>query len=171
MSPKKIALLSIMLALMVALTMLESLLAASLLFLPPHFKLGLANIIVMFCVLHIGRSHAVFLNVLKSLFIFILRGSMAGALSLSGGLLSILVIIILISAFSKDKLSYSTISVTGAVAHNLGQYVIVIPIMSLTMPYLLYYFPILIVSGVAMGIITGMSLKILMPALLHISKY
>jgi len=163
---KKIAFLGISLALMIALSMLESLLVASFIFLPPHFKLGLANIVVMYCVLCIGRPHAVFLNMLKSLFIFVIRGPMAGALSLSGGLLSILAIILLTSLFSKNKISYSIISICGAVAHNLGQYAIVIPIMSLTMPYLLYYFPILIVSGIVMGILTGIILKVLMPIVL-----
>jgi len=171
MSPKKIALLGIVLAIMIVLSTLESFLSVSFFFLPPHFKPGLANIIVMFCAFYIGRSHAVFLNVFKSLFIFIIRGPMAGLLSLSGGLLSIVIIIILVSTFSENRISYSSISVIGAVAHNIGQYAVVIPIMSLAMPYLLYYFPALIISGVVMGMLTGVVLKILIPALLDKAQY
>jgi heptaprenyl diphosphate synthase len=107
------------------------------------------------------------MNALKAFFVFLTRGPVAGLLSLSGGMLSILIIILLIVIFN-DKLSYAFISVAGAVAHNLGQYAAVSVIMSA--PYMVYYVPVLLVSGVVMGIITGTLLKVILPVFDRIRK-
>ena len=133
-------------------------------FLPPHTKPGFANIIVMFCVFSIGKKQAVVLNILKSFFVLITRGPLAGALSLTGGLLSIGVILLLASIKFRGKgISYAPISVSGAIFHNVGQFVLIIFLMATST--LIYYIPVLIISGVVTGIINGILLKILMPIL------
>jgi heptaprenyl diphosphate synthase len=155
-----------MLAIILILTAVEHMMPP-LPFLPPNVKLGLSNIVTMYCVFFISRTSAVTMNALKAFFVFLTRGPVAGALSLSGGLLSIGVIILLIVIFN-DKLSYALISVAGAVAHNLGQYAAVSVIMSA--PYMVYYVPVLIVSGVVMGVITGTLLKVILPVFERIKK-
>ncbi|MCL2840420.1 MAG: Gx transporter family protein [Defluviitaleaceae bacterium] len=149
-----------MLGLIIVITTLEHIFVVP--FMPPHVKPGFANIVIMFCVFGIGRRQAFTLNMLKSLFVLITRGAIGGLLSLSGGLLSIAVIILLASV-KKKQASYIGISVTGALFHNLGQFIIFMLLMAT--PALIYYAPMLVVSGVISGVITGILLKVLMPAL------
>lgn len=156
---KKLTFMGLMLAIILVLTMVEHMMPP-LPLLPPNVKLGLSNIVTMYCVFFVSRSSAVTLNALKSVFVFLTRGPVAGALSFSGGMFSILVIILLTWAF-KEKISYAVISVAGAVAHNLGQYAAVSVLMAT--PYLVYYVPVLLVSGVVMGLVTGTLLKVMLP--------
>lgn len=151
--------LSLMLTLMIVLSALEHMLPP-LPLLPPSVKLGLANIVTMYCVFFVKKTEAIGLNVLKSFFVFLTRGPMAGLLSFCGGMMSIGIIILLVIAF-KSKISYITLSISGAVAHNLGQLAAVSFILDVS--YLYYYLPVLLVSGVLMGIITGTVLKVIMP--------
>ena len=53
------------------------------------------------------------------------------------------------------------LSISGAVFHNIGQLVAVSLIY--TNFYLLYYFPVLLVSGIVAGIATAALLKVIMP--------
>ena len=156
MHTKDITILGIMLGIIIILTTLEVMLMP-LPILPPHVKPGLANIVIMYCVFNIGSKQAIVLNVLKALFVLLTRGTLAGLLSLGGGILSIAVIILLTC---RSKSSYTTISVSGACAHNIGQFIALVVLLST--PALVYYLPVLIVSGIVFGIITGSILKIVM---------
>jgi heptaprenyl diphosphate synthase len=156
---KKTAFMGLMLAVILVLAMLEHMLPP-LPLLPPNVRFGLSNIVTMYCVFFIGRPQAVTLNILKSFFVLLTRGPLAGLLSLSGGMLSILVIILLVWVF-KEKISYAAISIAGACAHNLGQYAVVSLI--LDAPYLVYYLPVLLGAGVATGLVTGALLVAVMP--------
>ena len=156
---KKIATLGLMLAIIIILTTLEHMLPP-LPFLPPNVKLGLSNIITMYCVFFVGKAQAVSLGILKSFFVFLTRGPLAGLLSLSGGLLSIFVILLLIYIF-KDAISYALTSVAGAIAHNMGQLAAVSVVMAT--PYMVYYLPVLLAAGVVAGMVTGTLLRIALP--------
>ena len=171
MSTKRIALMGTMLGLIVVLTTLESLIFAPIPLLPPHVKPGLANVVVMYCVFFIGRTQAVSLNALKALFVFVLRGPMAGILSFSGGMLSVLIVIALVSLIKNEKISYTAISIAGATTHNIAQFAVAMSIMAMPMPYSLFYMPILLFTGVFMGILTGITLRAAMPAIERSMKY
>ena len=159
-STNQIALMGIMLGVIFVITILENIFFMPVM--PPNIRPGLANIVIMYCVFSIGRRQALILNILKSLFVLVTRGAIAGFLSLSGGILSVMAIIWL-AGFKKKQLSYGAISVSGAITHNLGQFAVVM-ILTAT-PALIYYIPVLIISGVVSGLITGTLLKILLPAL------
>lgn len=131
-------------------------------FLPPGVKLGLANVVAMYAVFFVGKSTAYALIVAKSVFVFITRGVIAGFISLSGGILSITVIILLIILF-KNNMSYISVSILGAVFHNIGQLFACFIIFDNI--YIFYYLPILIISGLIMGSITGVVLKTVLPVL------
>lgn len=165
-STKRLTFMSMMLAIILVLTALEHMLPPFP-FLPPNVKLGLSNIVTMYCVFFISRTSAVTMNVIKAFFVFLTRGPMAGILSFSGGMLSILIIILLMAIF-KDKISYIIISVAGAVMHNIGQYAAVSVMMQT--PALVFYLPVLLVSGVIMGVITGTLLKVILPVFNRIMK-
>ncbi len=55
----------------------------------PGIRLGLSNIVTMFCLFSVGIGEAALIAVLKGLFAFVTRGPAAGILSLTGGLLSV----------------------------------------------------------------------------------
>lgn len=161
-SANRVALLGILFALAVVLSLIESALPP---IVPvPGVKLGLANIAVMYCAVSLGARHAFLLAALKALFAAIARGAVAAALSLSGGALSVLVMLALVHLLKSDNIL--AISVFGAVAHNLGQLLAAGAIMGIWAMFP-YYLPILAAAGIGMGLITGFVFKALQPFLLH----
>ena len=154
----------ILLALTVLLSIVEGYFAP-LLQLPTGVKLGLANIVVMYCLFFTGVRSAFLLVILKSVFTLLVRGFTAGLLSASGGLLSILVMIF-IGFITRDKASYWVISVMGAIFHNIGQLLMIS--LYFKSGFSLAYAPILIVSGIIMGSVTSITLKLIIP---YFSRY
>ncbi len=155
-----VALTGVLFALALALGFFESFLAG-LMALPPGVKPGLANIVVMFCLLCFSRRQALLLVLLKAGFGGLTRGLIAGALSLAGGLLAFLVMVFLLW-LPKAKPSVLVISVCGALAHNLAQMLVV----SLLFGQGAWvYAPVLVLSGVGMGCLTALLLKTLLPPL------
>lgn len=128
----------------------------------PGVKLGLSNIVVMYSLFFVEKKEALLLVILKAVFVFLTRGAVASFLSLCGGLLSVLVMILFLLVF-KDKISYLMISIIGAVFHNIGQ-IIAISIIY-TNIYLWAYFPVLLISGIIAGAATSTLLKVTLPAL------
>lgn len=155
-----VALTGMLFALAVVLGWLESLLAP-LLGLAPGLKLGLANVVVMYALLYLSGRQALLLAALKALFVFLTRGAVAGALSASGGLVSLAVMWLLLRA--KNRPSWFILSASGAVTHNLGQLAAAAAILGSALA--LNYAPVLLVAGLAMGWLTSLSLKALIPAL------
>ena len=132
--------------------------------LPPGVKLGLSNIVVIYCLFFLNGKSACGVAVLKSLFVLLTRGVSAGFLSLCGGLLSVVVMAI---AIRPQKLSYLILSIMGAESQNNGQ--IVAASLLFKSATVFYYLPVLIVSGVLMGTLTAVLMKALLPALKRIS--
>ncbi len=130
--------------------------------LPPGVKIGLANIVVLYMLLFSSRKQAFFLVVLKAGFSFLTRGTLAFALSLCGGVLSLLVMLIILPHIK--KIGVFILSISGALAHNIGQLALIWVFFG---TFSLYYAPVLIVSGVAMGLLTAFLLRVL---LVHFPK-
>lgn len=128
----------------------------------PGVKLGLSNIVVMYSLFFVEKKEALLLAVLKALFVFLTRGAVAALLSLCGGLLSVLIMILFLLIF-KEKISYLMISILGAVFHNIGQIVAISFIY--TNIFLWAYFPVLLISGIIAGFATSTLLKVTLPAL------
>lgn len=128
----------------------------------PGVKFGLSNIAVMYALFFLGGKQAYAITILKGIFVFITRGAIAGALSLSGGLLSITIMLVLFFIF-KEKISYTGVSILGAVFHNIGQFMMISVIYMGT--NLLAYLPVLLLSGVIAGIVTSTLLRFVLPAL------
>lgn len=130
--------------------------------LPLGIKLGLSNIVVMYALFFLGKRQAFSILVLKSLFVFLTRGAVAFAMSFCGGIFS-LFILVLFFRLKKFEISYIMASVCASIAHNIGQ--LLISSLILKTSAVFYYLPILLISGVIMGIVTGVSLKVLVPAI------
>jgi heptaprenyl diphosphate synthase len=127
----------------------------------PGVKFGLSNIAVMFALFFLAKGQAYTIAVLKALFVMMTRGLIAGVLSLSGGLLSLTVMLLLLLIF-RERISYLVISMAGAIAHNIGQFAAIACIYAGF--YMAAYLPVLLVSGVAAGIVTATLLRFIMPA-------
>ena len=164
---QKIALLGILSAQALALSFLENLLPA-MPFLPPGVKLGLSNIVTMFTAGTMGFLPALAVTLIKSLFVLLTRGVTAFFMSFGGGFLSTVAMCLMIK-FVKDKSGFIGVAVVSAVCHNIGQLVVSIIVTKTTA--FVYYTPVLLLSGVVMGIITGIILKAVMPVLLKQSKF
>lgn len=132
----------------------------------PGVKFGLSNIAVMFAIFFLGAQQAYEIAILKAIFIFLTRGGIAGTLSLSGGLLSITCMLLMIRIL-KEKVTYISISVVGAVTHNLGQF-LVISVLYIGAG-LWAYLPVLVMFGVIAGIMTAILLQIILPALKRVA--
>lgn len=164
----RVALDGILAALALTLAFFEGLIPA-VTFLPPGAKLGLANIAVMFAVLCVGYTDAIFLMLIKSGFVFLTKGASSFFMSISGGLLSIIamIIIVAVSRRMKKDFSFTGISVICAAIHNIGQ----------TAAASIYtgtnlftaYLPLLIITGIFAGLITGIILRTVMPVLSKIN--
>lgn len=127
----------------------------------PGVKFGLSNIAVMYALFFLGTKQAYAIAVLKASFVFITRGAIAGALSFSGGILSLTVMLLLVLLLG-DKISYFVISIFGAVFHNIGQFVVVV--LLYTGVNIWAYLPVLLVSGVVAGMVTSTLLRFILPA-------
>ncbi|MCL2057158.1 MAG: Gx transporter family protein [Oscillospiraceae bacterium] len=165
---KRTAFMGLMAALIAALSFLEYVLIPPLPGLPPGVRLGLANIVVMYLLFFAGCRQAALAAVLKAGLALFMRGPVAGLLSLCGGLLSVLVIVVLLNIFG-DRASYVCVSVCGACAHNLGQ--LTASAVILASGAVFYYSPFLLIAGIAAGTVTGVSLRILLPVFTRVYDF
>lgn len=128
----------------------------------PGVKLGLSNIVVMFALFFLKKWQAFAIAVLKALFVASARGPVAGVLSLSGGILSLMAMIFLLWIF-REKISCLLLSIFGAVFHNIGQFAVISLIYINIRMWV--YLPVLLFAGVAAGTATSVLLRLILPAL------
>ena len=162
---KRLALMGLLFALAMALSFLESLLPA-LPMLPPGIRLGLSNIVTMYALFVLGPVSGYTIAVLKSLFVLLTRGAVAAAMSASGGIASVTVMLLL-SLLPGIRRQYLLLSVFGGAAHNVGQ--LIAARFFISNQYVWYYLPVLLAAGLLMGAITGMALRVVMPYLDRLS--
>lgn len=148
-SVRRVALMGLFFSLSLCFSFLESMVTVP--GLPPGVKLGLSNLVTMYCLFFLGKSSSYSLALLKSFFVFLIRGPIGAFLSLCGGLLSVSMMTLADSLKGKT-FSYTALSVIGAVSHNIGQ---LIAARFLVNQFFIYYVPVLIISGVVMGVLTG----------------
>ncbi len=159
-SAKKAALVGILAALALTAALIERTVCAALP-LPPGVRPGLSNIVVTFACAALGFPYALGIAAVKSGFTLLTAGVYAGLLSLAGGLLSVTATALGLRYF--HKLSFAGVSVISAVLHNLGQ-LLAITALTGSGAYLTLA-PVLLLSGVGFGLLTGTVLNLVMPAL------
>ena len=149
METRKIARMGLLVALAMILSYVESLIPAFVAV--PGVKVGLANIVVIFALYTLGPVEALTVSILRVILSSFLFGSVLSLLySLSGALLSLGGMILM----KKVKIfSTTAVSVTGGVLHNVGQ--ILVACLVLETDVLLYYLPVLILSGTITGAVIG----------------
>lgn len=116
----------------------------------PGIKLGLPNIAIIMILYKFGIKEATVVSLLRVLLTSLLFGSVVSMLySIAGAVLSLFAMILL-----KKFLAIVTVSVIGGVCHNIGQIAVAIFVTSTS--ELMYYLPVLIISGVIAGIVIGL---------------
>ncbi|MDE6125163.1 MAG: Gx transporter family protein [Eubacterium sp.] len=146
---KKIALFGLMIALAFVLSYLESLIPISIGI--PGIKLGLANLVVVTAIYIFPKRDALIIAVIRIILSGLTFGGVSTMLfSLAGGLLSFLVMVLLQKT---EKMSVIGVSVAGGIFHNAGQIIVAAFVMETAR--LVYYLPVLVISGVVTGLLIG----------------
>lgn len=153
--PKSVALLGICTAIAMVLSYLESLIPLS--FAVPGVKLGLANIAIVFVLYKLGAKEAVLVSALRIIWMAILFGNfLTLAYSAAGAVLSLTAMILLKRS---ERFSSVGVSVTGGILHNAGQILVAMLVMETAQ--IVYYLPVLCISGIAAGVAVGIVSAIL----------
>lgn len=119
--------------------------------LPLGVRLGLSNLCVLIAIELISVRSAASVVVFKTLFVFLTRGVTAFLMSVSGGVMSFVIALVLIK---KTRASCVLVSSVSALFHNTGQ--IITAALLTGSGYTLWYFPFLCLTGVASGVVTGL---------------
>ncbi len=158
---RKIVLLAILVAQALILSIIES--ALPIPQIAQGVKLGLANIVTMITIVLLGPREAFVVVAVRCLLAsFFGGGPIVFFFSISGGILSTVVMVILYKTMSR-VLSIIGISIAGAVAHNIGQ--IIAAALVMRELAVAAYLPILLVSGIIMGCFVGICSNLLVKAL------
>lgn len=119
----------------------------------PGVKLGLGNIITMIAIVFLGLKDVLFIVIVRCFVVAILtRGVVMLVLSLAGGILSTIVMWFLFKKLSR-LFSVKGISIAGAIVHSTAQ--IMVAAFILGQAVVMYYLPVLIVSSIITGLLTG----------------
>lgn len=147
---KKFAILSIMIGLSLVLSYVDSLIPIVVTI--PGIKLGLANIATIYVLYRLGIKEAIIVSILRVFLSALLFGTVVTlSYSIVGATLSLVIMIV----FKRiSSLHMITISILGAVMHNMGQIGVAMFIMSTK--EIIYYLPILVITGVISGIGVGL---------------
>lgn len=151
---KKLALNSILISLALVLSFVERFIPLNLLVPVPGLKLGLANIVTMFALFCLDIPSAITITVLRCVLASLIFGGMSSLIYSLSGAFSALVIMIMLKLGYEKVFSLIGISMGGAAAHNSGQIAAASLMMKNTAVFA--YLPILLITGLATGILTAM---------------
>ena len=153
---KKFTRLSMLLALSVALNIIETSLPLLNGYIP-GLRLGLANIVTLFILYQFGLKDALYIGILRVFLVGVLRTGIFSTtffFSLTGVLLSILFMYLAKRFFN---LSIIGVSIIGSIAHSTGQ--VLASIFILQMSSMIYYLPWLLLFSIPTGILVGILCK------------
>ena len=146
---QKIALLGISVSIAIVLSYIEAIIPS---FVPiPGVKIGLANIAIMFIMYKLDILSATIVSAVRLVTVFLIFGGLVPFLySIAGAALSLLVMYMLkrFTPFSEIG-----VSVAGGVSHNVAQ--IIVAIFMFSTGSLIYYLPVLLLSGTLSGVLIG----------------
>ena len=151
---KNVALFGMMVALAFTFSYLESLIPFN--FGIPGVKLGLANLVVVVALYTMKPAEAFSIAVIRIFLAGLTFGNAYSiAYSLCGGILSFVVMLLM----KKTKLSIVGVSMMGGISHNIGQIIVAAIVMETER--IAYYLPVLLVAGLATGLLLGIVSKLI----------
>lgn len=117
----------------------------------PGMKLGLANIVVLIALYLLGTKAAFILSIVRVLLASMTFGNMMMLwFSIAGASLAFITMVLM----KKSKgFSMVGVSIAGAVAHNIGQIIVAMIVMTEVM---VYYLLVLVVGGTITGTLIGL---------------
>ena len=131
----------------------------------PGVKLGLANSVLLYSLYMLGIRQSVVLMLLKALLSWLIYMNLSAMIySLAGGVLSLIAMILVMRI---KGVSVIGVSALGAVFFNVGQILAAMLVLN-TPQLLLTYLPVLMISGVVTGVLTGMVAQTVMKHLKHL---
>ena len=149
MNTKKIAYYSLLIALALVLSYVESQIPP--LMSVPGMKLGLTNLVVLVALYRLGYKDAILINIVRILIVGFTFGNGVSILyAISGAIISFITMALLKRFTSLHVIAIST---AGGIMHNVGQ--ILMAMVLFGSKQLLWYLPFLWASGIAAGIIIG----------------
>lgn len=152
---KKIAILAIIIVISLLFSYLDSLIIIPLPI--PGLKMGLANIMVVYTLYKLNIKDAIIVSFIRLILAGILFGSIVSFLyGLVGAILSLTLMIILKKLTSLKML---TISIIGAIMHNIGQILVAVILMNTA--EIALYLPLLIITGIISGLAVGILSRLL----------
>ncbi len=149
---RRIAADAAMLALALALSIAESFIPVSSV---PGFKPGLANIVILLLIYQFSWKEALLVDLGRIFLASLMTGrilSFPFYMSLAGGVLSYLAMLLVKGALSKVFTIYGA-SLLGAFFHSLGQILVAIPLLGTSA--VLWYFPLMGLTSLLTGLATG----------------
>ena len=124
----------------------------------PGVKLGLANIITVYAMFVLTPQDAFLILICRIFLGSVYSGVlMTFFFSLAGGLLCFLSLLCIRPVLTSSQIWVS--SVIGAIFHNIGQTLVAVVVFSSKAMFA--YLPVLILSGIITGLITGLSAQII----------
>lgn len=124
----------------------------------PGVKLGLANLVPLIILYRLDARYAFAANLIRVVLAGLLFSGLFAALySLAGSVTSFIVMWLLKKT---EQFSVIGVSMAGGVFHNLGQ--LTVAMIAVSGLQLIHYMPVLIISGMAAGIIVGIGTFILL---------
>ncbi len=163
MKSRKLAFLGLSVALALILSFVES--QIPVFTVVPGMKLGLPNLVMVFLLYRIGWKETAAVSLVRVLLVSLLFGNAQSLVfSLAGAALSLAGMALL----KKSRLfSPVAVSVTGGVLHNIGQ--IIAACLWTGTAQIAYYLPVLLLSGIAAGILIGLLSGLLLKRLSSVS--
>ena len=125
----------------------------------PGVKLGLANLCIVILLYLAGWKEALTVDILRVILSGFIFGNMSMIIySLAGAAFSFAVMLIVYKTGSFSPLG---VSLSGGVSHNIGQ--LIVAVFALGSSRILYYIPVLILSGAVTGVVLGFVAGIIIP--------
>lgn len=147
MKSKQIALLGMLVALAFIFSYIEHLIPLPL---PTGVKLGAANIVILCALYFLGWKEAMAISCVRIVLSGFAFGISTVPYSLAGGFFSLFVMMWLKKG---KRFGITGVSVAGSVCHNIGQTMVA---MLLLGNKTVFYFPLLLLSGIVAGVLIGL---------------
>lgn len=124
----------------------------------PGCKLGLSNVVTLFALLSLGWREAAAITLVRIVLGNLATGQVTAiAYALGGSFLSFLTMCLALRILKDEQIWVC--GVFGALAHNIGQMAVAVAVTQT--PGLLVYLPVMLLCGIATGVLTGLCAQIL----------
>lgn len=126
----------------------------------PGVKLGLANVVTLTALYLFNWRDTLTIILLRVLLGSLILGSFSAFMFSLGGALLAFIVMALLTAFLPRLFSIAGVSICGAVAHNVGQLMVAAAVVQNLR--ILSYLPILLISAIGTGLVTGYTVTLLL---------